>query len=55
VQCAIVVKRCHDRGKSGFWALLLFIPVIGFLWLLVDCGLLPPATASGRPAFQSAT
>jgi uncharacterized membrane protein YhaH (DUF805 family) len=43
VQCAIVIKRCHDRGKSGFWALLLFIPVIGLLWLLVDCGLLPPA------------
>jgi uncharacterized membrane protein YhaH (DUF805 family) len=43
VQCAIVIKRCHDRGKSGFWALLLFIPVIGFVWLLIDCGLLPPA------------
>jgi len=22
---------------------LLFIPVFGLLWLLVDCGLLPPA------------
>ena len=53
VQCAIVIKRCHDRGKSGFWALLLFIPVIGFLWLLVDCGLLPPARESGRTAFRS--
>jgi len=41
VQCAIVIKRCHDRGKSGFWALLLFIPVIGLLWLLIDCGVLP--------------
>ena len=43
VQTAIVIKRCHDRGKSGFWALLLFIPVFGLLWLLIDCGLLPPA------------
>ena len=46
VQCAIVIKRCHDRGKSGFWALLLFIPVIGLLWLLVDCGLLPGALST---------
>ena len=43
VQTAIVIKRYHDRGKSGFWALLLFIPVFGLLWLLIDCGLLPAA------------
>ena len=54
VQCAIVIKRCHDRGKSGFWALLLFIPVIGFLWLLVDCGLLPGAKESDPMAPRSA-
>ena len=53
VQCAIVIKRCHDRGKSGFWALLLFIPVFGLLWLLIDCGLLPPVTESARPVFRS--
>jgi len=46
VQSAIVIKRCHDRGKSGFWALLLFIPVLGLLWLLVECGLLPSAEGS---------
>jgi uncharacterized membrane protein YhaH (DUF805 family) len=46
VQCAIAVKRCHDRDKSGFWALLLFIPVVGLLWLLIDCGLLPAARAT---------
>ena len=42
VECAIVIKRCHDRGKSGFWALLLLLPVLGWLWLLVDC-CLPPS------------
>lgn len=47
VQCAIVIKRCHDRGKSGFWALLLFIPGLGLLWLLVDCGLLPARRETG--------
>lgn len=37
---AVAVKRCHDRGKSGWWCLLLLIPVIGFLWWLIDLGLL---------------
>jgi uncharacterized membrane protein YhaH (DUF805 family) len=45
-QCAIAVKRCHDRGKSGFWALLLLVPVVGEIWLLIDCGLLPAADVS---------
>jgi uncharacterized membrane protein YhaH (DUF805 family) len=54
VQCAIVIKRCHDRGKSGFWALLLFIPVIGLLWLLVDCGLLPGTLSMETPPDRSA-
>jgi uncharacterized membrane protein YhaH (DUF805 family) len=54
VQCAIVIKRYHDRGKSGFWALLLFIPVFGLLWLLVECGLLPPVhgSASARASVE---
>ena len=53
---AIHIKRCHDRGKSGWWCLLLVIPVVGFVWAIVDLGILegepeanqwgpPPATA----------
>jgi uncharacterized membrane protein YhaH (DUF805 family) len=41
LQCLIAVKRCHDRGKSGFWALLLLVPIVGQIWLLIDCGLMP--------------
>lgn len=37
---AVVVKRFHDRNKSGWWALLLLIPVIGPLWILIECGIL---------------
>ena len=37
---AIGVKRCHDRDKSGLWLLLGFIPIIGWLWLLIEFGLL---------------
>ncbi len=32
---AIKVRRLHDVGKSGFFLLLVLIPVIGFIVLLV--------------------
>lgn len=32
---AVKVRRLHDTGKSGFFLLLIFIPVIGFIVLLV--------------------
>jgi uncharacterized membrane protein YhaH (DUF805 family) len=35
------VKRYHDRGKSGWWYLLIFGPVIGEAWHFIECGLLP--------------
>jgi uncharacterized membrane protein YhaH (DUF805 family) len=38
---AIYTKRWHDRGKSGWWMLILFIPLLGFVWFLVECGFLP--------------
>ncbi len=37
---AVSVKRCHDRNKSGWWALLLLIPVVGFIWAVIDLGIL---------------
>jgi uncharacterized membrane protein YhaH (DUF805 family) len=38
---AIYSKRWHDRGKSGWWMLILFIPLLGFIWFLIECGFLP--------------
>ena len=29
---ALHIKRCHDRDKSGWWCLLLLIPLVGFIW-----------------------
>jgi uncharacterized membrane protein YhaH (DUF805 family) len=37
---AIYAKRWHDRGKSGWWTLILLVPVIGAIWMLVECGFL---------------
>ncbi len=38
---AIAIKRWHDRGKSGWWVLIGLIPLIGPLWVLIECGFLP--------------
>lgn len=32
---AISVRRLHDIGKSGWWYLLIFIPIVGAIILLV--------------------
>ncbi len=31
---AVTVRRLHDIGKSGFWFLLILIPIIGAVTLL---------------------
>ena len=36
-----VVRRYHDRGKSGLWFFICFIPLIGPIWQLVELGFLP--------------
>ena len=37
---AVSVKRWHDRDKSGWWVLINLVPVIGWLWALVENGFL---------------
>lgn len=37
---AISIKRWHDRDKSGWWVLIGFIPLIGWLWALIETGFL---------------
>jgi PAT family beta-lactamase induction signal transducer AmpG len=50
---AIGVKRCHDRGRSGWWMLLALVPVLGWAWLVWDLGVSRGQTSSnnfGEPA-----
>ena len=37
---AVSVKRLHDRDKSGWFMLIMLIPIIGFIWIFVLVGFL---------------
>ena len=34
---AVLFRRLHDRGRSGWWWLIAFIPLIGWIVLIVFC------------------
>ena len=44
ISIAVGIKRFHDRNKSGVWILIIFVPVIGSLWYLIECGFLKGTT-----------
>jgi uncharacterized membrane protein YhaH (DUF805 family) len=37
---AIYTKRWHDRNKSGWWTLIILIPIVGPIWFLIEQGFL---------------
>lgn len=37
---ALMVKRCHDRGYSGWMSLIALIPVAGGIWMLIALGIM---------------
>lgn len=37
---ALSAKRWQDRNKSAWWVLLMLLPVVGWLWTLIENGLL---------------
>lgn len=45
---ALYAKRWHDRDKSGWWSLILLVPIIGWVWWLVECGILEGTKGPNR-------
>ncbi len=41
-------KRWHDRGKSGWWSLIVIIPILGALWIVIELGILAGTPGPNR-------
>jgi uncharacterized membrane protein YhaH (DUF805 family) len=48
VSLALQIKRWHDRDKSGVWVFINFIPIIGGIWTLVECGFMDGTLGPNR-------
>ena len=45
---AVLAKRWHDREKSGWWTLIALVPIVGGIWILVECGFLKGTAGANR-------
>ena len=45
---AVMIKREHDHGRSGWWLLFLLVPFVGFLYWLIDLGILDGTKVANR-------
>lgn len=52
VQLALVIKRCQDRGITGFLALLVFLPFLSMIVVIV-LGIVPGTPGPNRYGPQS--
>jgi len=41
-------RRLHDRGRSAWWLLATLVPVLGPLFLIIECGLRGTSPAAAR-------
>jgi len=46
------VRRLHDRGKSAWWLLMGFAPVVGPIWLVVELGCLRGTVGRNQYGFD---
>lgn len=44
----VQVRRWHDRDKSAWWLLINFVPCVGAVWTLIECGCLPGTPGPNR-------
>jgi len=48
VNFSVCARRYHDINKSSFRQLLRLVPVIGSLWVMIECGFLRGSPAPNR-------
>lgn len=42
-----IIKRFHDRNKSGYWVMVALIP-FGIFWVIIECGFLKGTIGPNR-------
>lgn len=49
---ALGARRLHDTGRSGWWQLLCFVPIVGWIILIIFCveKTAPADNIYGKPA-----
>ena len=45
---AVYTKRWHDRNKSGWWSLIVLVPIVGSIWMLIELGILRGTDGDNR-------
>ena len=48
IALALLWKRFHDRGRTGWFVLVSLVPVLGLLWIAVDTYILPGKADANR-------
>jgi uncharacterized membrane protein YhaH (DUF805 family) len=48
ISIALMVKRCHDRDKAWWWVLIFMIPIVGWIWGLIELGFLDGTQGPNR-------
>ena len=45
---AVFAKRWHDRDKSAWMLLINLIPLVGWIWTLIECGFMDGTQGSNK-------
>jgi uncharacterized membrane protein YhaH (DUF805 family) len=48
INLCLMVKRWHDRDRSGLWLLINLIPGIGQMWTVIECGFIAGTPGANR-------
>ena len=44
----VIVRRLHDQDRTGWWLLLVFLPIVGWFWLAIWCLFIPGTNGENR-------
>lgn len=48
INLCLMVKRWHDRDRSGLWLLINLVPGIGQMWTVIECGFIAGTPGANR-------